>query len=166
MLNASIICRQSNLARALAFEGANARLKRVIRKARKGEKIKIGILGGSVTAGHGVKEPSRWSSLYGDWWRTTFPDAEIQVINGAVPASETSYYMTCFGEHIDRDVDVVVIEMGINDRRYVLSDLSRVESLTSCDAIQVRGASPIVRILAPSFAATTQPTSCLKSSCK
>jgi hypothetical protein len=45
------------------------------------------------------------------------------VINGAIPASETSYYMTCFGEHIDKDVDIVVVEMGINDRRYGVSSI-------------------------------------------
>jgi lysophospholipase L1-like esterase len=119
LLDTRTTSRESNLARALAFEGANARLKRVIRKAMRGEKIKIGILGGSVTAGHGVKEHDRWSTLYGNWWREAFPKAEIEVTNGAVPATETSYYMTCFEEHIDKDVDIVVIEMGINDRRCV-----------------------------------------------
>jgi hypothetical protein len=78
-------------------------------------------LGGSVTAGHGVQEPDRWPTLYGKWWRDTFPNAEIQVINGVVPASETNYFMACFEEHIDRDSDLVVIEMAINDRRYVLT---------------------------------------------
>lgn len=103
----------------MAFTGANARLKRVLRKARSGEKIKIGILGGSVTAGHGVSHERRWMTLYGEWWKAIFPQTEIQVINGAVPATTTEYYLACFAEHIDEDIDVVVIEMAINDQRWI-----------------------------------------------
>lgn len=116
-------CREANLARAIAFEGANTRLKRVIRKAQRGERIKIGILGGSVTDGHGVFGKDReklWPNLYANWWRKTFPQVEVELINGAIPATSSSYYMSCFGEHIDRDVDIVVIELAINDQRWAL----------------------------------------------
>jgi len=34
-----------------------------------------------------------------------------------VPASSTDYYRTCYLEHIDDDVDMVIIELGINDQR-------------------------------------------------
>ena len=85
-------------------------------KARTGEKIKIGILGGSVTKGHGVGESQRWATLYGNWWRDTF-DIEVEVVNGAVGATVSEYLETCFAEHIPEDVDIVLIELAINDQR-------------------------------------------------
>ncbi|KAJ7160192.1 hypothetical protein C8R46DRAFT_1107294 [Mycena filopes] len=114
------LCRkygEPHLARALAFEGANTRLKRVLRKAQSGAKIKIGVLGGSVSKGHGVKFEAQWPTLYGAWWSAAFPRAEVQVLNGAVAATTSDYYATCFLEHIDADVDVVVVELAINDQR-------------------------------------------------
>lgn len=46
-----------------------------------------------------------------------FPNTEIEITNGAVGGTITTYLETCFTEHIDEDVDVVVIEMAINDER-------------------------------------------------
>ncbi|KAJ7069380.1 hypothetical protein C8F01DRAFT_1207108 [Mycena amicta] len=111
---------EPHLSRALAFTGANTRFRRVLLKAQSGARVKIGILGGSVTKGHGVSALQQWPSLYGHWWRDTFPDAEIVVLNGAVPATTSDYYAACFLEHIDEDVDLVVLEMAINDQRHEL----------------------------------------------
>ncbi|KZT33438.1 hypothetical protein SISSUDRAFT_1054222 [Sistotremastrum suecicum HHB10207 ss-3] len=109
---------EANLARSRAYEGANARLRRVLRKARSGQPIKIGIIGGSVSMGHGVEYFQNWHKFYHDWWKETFPNTEITLVNGAVPASESDYFETCYLEHIDPDVDIVVVEMAINDRRF------------------------------------------------
>lgn len=80
-------------------------------------KIKIGVIGGSVTRGHGVVHEECWVTLYADWWHSMFPAMDVQVINGAVPASETDYFQTCFLEHLPKDIDLVIIEMAINDQR-------------------------------------------------
>ncbi|KAF5378937.1 hypothetical protein D9757_008717 [Collybiopsis confluens] len=107
-----------NLARSRAYEGPNAQLKRVLRKARltKGP-IKIGILGGSVSLGLGVTPATNWATLYAAYIRDTF-DVEVELINGSVGATTSEYMETCLMEHIPEDVDLVIIELAINDRRF------------------------------------------------
>ncbi|KAJ3829210.1 hypothetical protein F5880DRAFT_548975 [Lentinula raphanica] len=109
-----------NLARSRAYEGPNARLKRVLRKLRSGQKIKIGIIGGSVSGGHGLGDSrTNWSYLYAQYIRETFApeNVEVELINGSVGATVSDYMETCFLEHIPEDVDLVVIELAINDMR-------------------------------------------------
>ncbi|KAG9094353.1 CRISPR-associated endonuclease/helicase Cas3 [Ceratobasidium sp. UAMH 11750] len=108
---------QFNLERSRAYEGPNTRLRRVLQKAADGHPINIGVLGGSVTAGHGVLHPEYWTDVFFNWWNTTFPNEKNVFINGAVPATTTEYYSVCALEHIDEDVDLVIIEMAINDQR-------------------------------------------------
>ncbi|QRW19610.1 GDSL-like lipase/acylhydrolase family protein [Rhizoctonia solani] len=108
---------QHNLERSRAYEGPNTRLRRVLQKAADGHPINIGILGGSVTAGHGVLHPEYWTDIFFNWWNTTFPHEKNVFVNGAVPATTTEYYSVCALEHIDKEVDLVIIEMAINDQR-------------------------------------------------
>ncbi|KAJ3985709.1 hypothetical protein F5890DRAFT_1552916 [Lentinula detonsa] len=115
-----------NLARSRAYEGPNARLKRVLRKLRSGQKIKIGIIGGSVSKGHGLTDRrNNWSHIYAEYIRETFASStssdvanvEVELINGSVGATVSEYMETCFREHIPEDVDLVIIELAINDQR-------------------------------------------------
>ena len=46
-----------------------------------------------------------------------FPNTEVEITNGAIGGTISTYLETCFGEHMDDDVDLVVIEMAINDQR-------------------------------------------------
>ncbi|KAF5389729.1 hypothetical protein D9757_006062 [Collybiopsis confluens] len=94
--------RPFNLARSRAYEGPNARLKRVLRKARSGQRIKIGVLGGSVSKGHSVTHQALWTTRYAKYFRETY-GVEVELINGSVGAT---------------DVDLVIVELAINDRRY------------------------------------------------
>lgn len=107
-----------NLARSRVYEGANARFRRVIANALAGKPTKIGVLGGSVTKGHGVSHVQNWTTLFLEAWKKLFPKSETTLTNGAVPATGSDYYSMCFGEHIDDDVDLVVVELLINDQRY------------------------------------------------
>ncbi|ELU43286.1 capsule structure designer protein [Rhizoctonia solani AG-1 IA] len=91
--------------------GPNTRLRRVLQKAADGHPINIGILGGSVTAGHGVLHPEYWTDIFFNWHEKNV------FVNGAVPATTTEYYSVCALEHIDKEVDLVIIEMAINDQR-------------------------------------------------
>jgi len=88
-----------------------------------GKPIKIGVLGGSVTKGQSLKnqELENWTSLYLKAWKELFPNSETVLINGAVGATTSDYYSACFAEHIDEDVDLVILELLINDRRCVKS---------------------------------------------
>lgn len=106
-----------NLARSRAYEGPNARLKRFLRKARAKELIKIGVLGGSVSKGFGITPAANWAMLYAEYIRETY-GVEVELINGSVGATVSEYMETCFLEHIPEDVDLVIIELAINDRRF------------------------------------------------
>ncbi|KAF8587434.1 hypothetical protein K439DRAFT_1407534 [Ramaria rubella] len=110
---------EHNLARSRVYEGANARFRRVIANALAGKPTKIGVLGGSVTKGHGLPHNSveNWTVKFLEAWKALFPQSKTTLINGAVPATGSDYLSMCFGEHIDEDVDLVIVELLINDQR-------------------------------------------------
>lgn len=116
---------EHNLAKARTYEGSNARFRRVLRKALAGEPILIGVLGGSVTKGHGLTNPNQnWTFKLLDQLRKLLPMSEIELVNGAVPATGTDYFSMCFQVHIPQDVDIVIIELSINDQRYRVTFIS------------------------------------------
>jgi len=47
---------------------------------------------GSVTAGHGVKTEENWTTLVTKWFQETFPQSNVTLINGAIPATGSDYY--------------------------------------------------------------------------
>jgi hypothetical protein len=52
----------------------STRIFHAMAKARRGEPVVIGVIGGSITAGTAAStEAHRWANLMTDWWRTTFP---------------------------------------------------------------------------------------------
>lgn len=113
--------RDHNLARSRVYEGSNARFRRVIANAMAGRPTNIAVLGGSVTKGHGLMRDhlENWTVRFLAEWKKLFPHSETTLTNGAVPATGTDYYSMCFGEHIEKDVDLVIIELAINDQRCV-----------------------------------------------
>lgn len=122
-----VLCKEygrHNLQRSRGFEGTNSRLKRVLKKAASGQPINIGVLGGSVTHGHGAVHPELWTDIFFSWWNATYPHEENVFVNGAVPATGTEYFSVCALEHIDENVDLVIIELAINDLRGEYSAIS------------------------------------------
>ncbi|KAE9392193.1 hypothetical protein BT96DRAFT_979539 [Gymnopus androsaceus JB14] len=78
------VMRHFNLARSRAYEGPNASLKRILRKAQSTptQPLKIGIIGGSVSRGHGVTPEANWAAIYADYLRDTYHIA-VELINGS-----------------------------------------------------------------------------------
>ncbi|KIJ41191.1 hypothetical protein M422DRAFT_209303 [Sphaerobolus stellatus SS14] len=108
-----------NLARSRVYEGSNARFRRVIKNAMEGKPTKIGVIGGSISVGHGLTRfEDKWSIRFSEEWKQFFPNSKTTLVNGAVPATSSSYMSMCFGEHIDEDVDLVVVELSLNDERF------------------------------------------------
>lgn len=62
--------REHNYARAVAFAGSNHRLRRFLAKLRRGEPIKVSVIGGSVSRGQGIP----WA---------VFPQKVMYVLDGA-----------------------------------------------------------------------------------
>ncbi|KAI5474708.1 hypothetical protein MNV49_002553 [Pseudohyphozyma bogoriensis] len=106
---------RENLELGRAYTGTGRRLRKLMRKAMRGEKIKTSVIGGSVSEGVDVEENMRWHEIASGWFKNAFPDIEVEHVVGAVPGRGSDYFNACHAEHIDTDVDLIIIELGIND---------------------------------------------------
>ncbi len=104
--------------RSLVSAGDPARLARVMRKAREGGRICVACIGGSITQGAYASdyEKTSYAALVGDWWRETFPKAQIEFHNAGIGGTQS-----ILGVHrVERDVlrydpDFVIVEFAVND---------------------------------------------------
>ena len=98
-------------------EGNLSRLASVMRRARDGDAITIGIIGGSITQGSAATSPDKsYANLLHQWWVEAFPNTDVNYINAGIGA--TNSYLAV--HRVDRDLlagkpDVVVIEFSVND---------------------------------------------------
>lgn len=105
-------------ARAILEMGDLARLQRVLAKAKRGEPVTVGIIGGSVTQGAGGSSAMTrgYAALFANWWRLRFPNSKLTYVNAAVGGTGS-----LFGTHrIERDLlgsepELVIVEFSIND---------------------------------------------------
>lgn len=120
------------ITRAVMNTGNRARLANVMKKAQNGEKITIGMIGGSITQGTGAKSSQEnYAFRTMAWWVKAFPEAanKLDYVNAGIGA--TGSYI---GVHrAERDLlskkpDVVVVEFSVNDTDPV-RDLQSYDSL-------------------------------------
>ncbi len=102
----------------------NSALAAAMKKAEAGEPITIAAIGGSITQGtissgaqdSQMKTRNCYAEIFFSWWRETFPNSEIKVINAGIGATD-SY----LGVHrvqkdvLDHQPDVVLMEYSVND---------------------------------------------------
>ncbi|KLT45969.1 hypothetical protein CC85DRAFT_239698 [Cutaneotrichosporon oleaginosum] len=125
------------IARATQHTGTGARVHRLLEKAKRGEPFTVAAIGGSVSKGRGLVNPSEddhvrpppdagmgASTLYSpenlhvlvfEWLNSTFPHPGNTFVNGAQGGVGSGYFAWCFKEHIAPAPDLVLIELGIND---------------------------------------------------
>ncbi|BEJ13648.1 hypothetical protein CspHIS471_0308220 [Cutaneotrichosporon sp. HIS471] len=125
------------IARATQHTGTGARIHRFLEKAKRGEPFTVAAIGGSVSKGRGLVNPSEEdhvhppsdagmgaSTLYSpenlhvlvfEWLNATFPHPDNAFVNGAQGGVGSGYFAWCFKEHIAPAPDLVLIELGIND---------------------------------------------------
>jgi len=109
---------EANLfSRSLVSTGHLARLERALAKARRGEAVTVGVIGGSITAGAGASLPER---RYGDrvaaWWRQTFPKATVRFVNAGIGATGSDYgALRAKRDLLSHHPDFVVVEYAVND---------------------------------------------------
>ncbi|WWC71821.1 uncharacterized protein I206_105780 [Kwoniella pini CBS 10737] len=122
---------EEGLKNSRLVQGSGARIRRVLQKAREGGALKIGVLGGSVSACHGVHPsadypqgdpsgPGCYTTLLKEWFEKTFSDADHQFMNGAIGGMDSSYYAFCGTHHIAIDTDLIVLEFDVNDQADLL----------------------------------------------
>jgi len=105
------------LKKAIVSEGNQDRLLSVFAKAMKGEKVVIGVLGGSITAGALASEPDkRYSNVVLAWWKKAFPNTEFELVNAGIGATRTDYgSMRAKRDLLTKSPDFVILEYACND---------------------------------------------------
>ncbi|MEQ1839518.1 MAG: SGNH/GDSL hydrolase family protein, partial [Verrucomicrobiales bacterium] len=105
------------IARSQVSLGDTARLGRVLAKARRGEGVTIGVIGGSITQGAKASgEAHRYGNLIAQWWRDTFPAAQIKFVNAGIGATGSNYgAMRLTRDLLGANPDFVVVEYAVND---------------------------------------------------
>ncbi|KAK4702374.1 hypothetical protein P7C70_g3849, partial [Phenoliferia sp. Uapishka_3] len=113
---------RDNIQLSRMYEGSGHRVRRVIEKALRGERISIGIIGASVTAGHGVphNEP-KWHEVFTNDWLNFFPNTTIY--DGSYPGMNSEFYSYCFEEKVPPTSDLYLVELDINNHKWALRDL-------------------------------------------
>ncbi len=103
--------------RSLVSTGDTARLQRALVKARRGETVTLGVIGGSITQGAAASQAEkRYGDLVAAWWRETFPKAKIESVNAGIGATGSDYGAL----RVQRDLlshhpDFVIVEYAVND---------------------------------------------------
>jgi len=105
------------VARSLVSAGSIDRVRHVMMRARRGESVTLGFLGGSVTDGGSASaEDKTFASLVTDWWRDSFPASDIDLVNAGVPSTGSVFgALRADRDLFAHDVDCVVVEFAIND---------------------------------------------------
>ncbi len=98
-------------------EGDISRILYAMQKAQRGEKVTIGVIGGSITMGSAASTPEQsYAGWFKKWWELSFPEAEVEFVNAGIGAT-TSY----LGVHrVEEDLlshnpDMVIVEFSVND---------------------------------------------------
>ncbi|KXZ41011.1 hypothetical protein GPECTOR_983g252 [Gonium pectorale] len=86
------------LQRGVAYMGPACRLRRLVRQLLSRDQsrpVKVGVIGGSITWGQGVRPRGEadWFSLLSKWMLAAFPAANITTRNGCTPGVPASYMM-------------------------------------------------------------------------
>ena len=68
------------------------RLEKLFQKAKNGEKLKIGFIGGSITQGCLATEPCLCYAYHVyEWWCRTFPKADFVYLNAGIGATDSQF---------------------------------------------------------------------------
>jgi lysophospholipase L1-like esterase len=103
--------------RSLVSAGDPVRLQRVLAKAARGEAVTVGVIGGSITQGAAATRFDRnYGSLIAKWWRETFSNVKIELVNAGIGATGSNYgALRAQRDLLDKKPDFVVVEYAVND---------------------------------------------------
>lgn len=103
--------------KGIANVGNLERLKGVMERAVKGESLRIGFIGGSITQGSLSSTPQTcYAYRVYEWWCRTFSKAQLTYINAGIGGTTSQFGVA----RVDSDLlsqkpDFVVIEFSVND---------------------------------------------------
>lgn len=104
--------------RAFANRGNLKRLKDCMRRAKAGEALKIGFVGGSITQGSlATAEDKCYAYHVYSWWKQTFPQAEFEYINAGIGGTTSQFGVARVQEDLlEKEPDFVIVEFSVNDK--------------------------------------------------
>ena len=108
---------QVNCENAIANRGNLYRLKQFLERAKRGEKLNIGFIGGSITMGCAATTPQKaYAWLIYEWFQKKFPQSEFSYINAGIGAT-TSQFATARAESdlLSYKPDLIFVEFSVND---------------------------------------------------
>src|SRR3974390_2366012 len=80
------------IARSQVSSGDLARLSKALARARRGEPITLGFIGGSITAGaFATSAQNAYAGRVAAWWRDRFPRCDLRMINAGVGGTGSMY---------------------------------------------------------------------------
>lgn len=93
------------------------RLKRCMQRAKAGETLTIGFLGGSITQDSlATKHENCYAYRVFSWWKNTFPDAEFHYVNGGIGGTSSHYGVSrAVTDLLMYQPDFVMIDFSAND---------------------------------------------------
>jgi GDSL-like Lipase/Acylhydrolase family len=105
------------IAQSQLSTGDLARLSNVFARARRGEPITIGVIGGSITVGaFATTAQNSYSGRLLAWWREQFPHCDIRLINAGLGGTGSMYgAVRAQKDLLSNRPDFVVVEFAVND---------------------------------------------------
>lgn len=106
-----------NRENGIVRKGNRYRLRRLIERAKRGEKLTIGFIGGSITQGSLATVPDKCYAYHVyDWWVKSFPQAEFVYLNAGIGATTSQFACARAEEDLLKyRPDFVIIEFSVND---------------------------------------------------
>ena len=103
--------------------GSSKPMQNAVRKAVRGENVKLLVVGGSISAGGGLwKDRGNIDGVYhralAYWWKKTVTpvtNSEMEVNNVAIGGTDSEYFSYCINNFLDSDPDMVFWELSAND---------------------------------------------------
>ncbi len=86
-------------------------------KAKNGEKITVGVIGGSITQGSSaLLYENCYANRFKNWWINKFPDTEIEFVNAGIGGTDSYLGVHRVDEQLlSASPDVVITEFAVND---------------------------------------------------
>lgn len=112
--------------RALLSEGNKSRLAKAMKKAKNGEAVTVGVIGGSITQGSLASNPNNcYASRFRDYWIEKFPESSINFVNAGIGGTNSYLGVHRVDEQLlSSSPDVVIVEFSVNDTDKVMNKYS------------------------------------------
>ena len=102
---------------SICNEGNLFRIKRVMKKARSGEEITIGFIGGSITQGSLATSPHNcYAYKVFEWWKERFQDTHFNYVNAGIGGTTSHFAVArASSDLLKMSPDIVFVEFSVND---------------------------------------------------